>query len=428
MRPPGFLLFIIATCPVCAADITVDFDSYAAIPFAPGTPVPAEARFDGELQNDFGLTFGSTLNWVAVVDLGPGHATSGNNGIAGVNADNVVDYGAPIQVIFTYPRHPVTLQATTDFVSIRTDLLGGGPPISLRAYDLAGNLIASDSQPDSGGAALTVRAPAIHRVVFQGNGGVGLDDLTFATLKPTREIIDFEGLQGSDFVAGTAIPDPSKLTRQYANRGVLFTSAAGYAGIVNLGINHAYSGTNGISASTPTGAVTYAPEWSIDIDFVSPTNSSLPAVTDFVAVSVDRTHTDGTGQFRMEAYGVDGALRPFGVATKTDSEDSSLLSFLSSSGISKLRLFGSGATAFDDLIFNPPRVTQPILDIQRVDPGNLRVLWPATFQAYTLQFATDLAISDWNDFPESPSPDNAGHLFVPVSSDAARLFFRLTFR
>jgi hypothetical protein len=43
--------------PVSAADITVDFDAFAALPFAPGTPVPTESRFDTELLKDFGLTF-----------------------------------------------------------------------------------------------------------------------------------------------------------------------------------------------------------------------------------------------------------------------------------------------------------------------------------------------------------------------------------
>ncbi|MBN8509602.1 MAG: PEP-CTERM sorting domain-containing protein [Burkholderiales bacterium] len=88
----------------------------------------------------------------------------------------------PIDVSF-FDTANTANEAVTDFVSLRGDLWGGGSgPISLFAYDIAGNLLTSDTQPDVGGTTLVVSAAGIHRVRFIGNGSVGVDDLTFNAL------------------------------------------------------------------------------------------------------------------------------------------------------------------------------------------------------------------------------------------------------
>src|SRR5205823_3393253 len=102
--------------------------------------------------------------------------------------------------------------------------------------------------------------------------------------------------------AGAVIGDEAKLTDQFASRGVLFSSGAGYAAVVNLGDGHAYSGTNGIGGSTSGGTLSYGAGEPVIITFVSPTNRNVPAITDYVSARVDRLHTDGSGHYTVEAY------------------------------------------------------------------------------------------------------------------------------
>jgi hypothetical protein len=80
----------------------------------------------------------------------------------------------------------------TDFVSVRGDLQGEGQSITLNAFDVEGNLMASFTTTNVGGAILTVSTPGIHSVQFLGThlgthdeGGVALDDLTFNRVTPT---------------------------------------------------------------------------------------------------------------------------------------------------------------------------------------------------------------------------------------------------
>jgi hypothetical protein len=82
-------------------------------------------------------------------------------------------------VSFFDPVNPTT-KAETDFVSVRGDLRGIPGSVFLVAFDINGNQIASDTQPDSGGALLSVAAAGIHTVrMFSGTGTVAFDDLTF---------------------------------------------------------------------------------------------------------------------------------------------------------------------------------------------------------------------------------------------------------
>jgi hypothetical protein len=82
-------------------------------------------------------------------------------------------------VSFFDPANPTT-RAETDFVSVRGDLRGIPGNVFLVAFDINGNQIASDTQPDSGGPLLSVSAAGIHMLrMFSGTGTVAFDDLTF---------------------------------------------------------------------------------------------------------------------------------------------------------------------------------------------------------------------------------------------------------
>ena len=54
------------------------------------------------------------------------------------------------------------------------------------------------------------------------------------------------------------VPSAAQLTTQFQSTdGLTFSSAGGFASVVNLGAGHATSGTNGITGSRPDGTLTY---------------------------------------------------------------------------------------------------------------------------------------------------------------------------
>jgi len=170
--------------------VVIDFDGLSAMPFFDiQNPIPANARLSDAFLLTHGVRFSSGSPYVAVVDLGVGHATSGTNGIGGSTPTGALtyDHHFPIVVSFFDPSDPTQL-AVTDFVSVRGDLHGAGQSITLDTFDVNGNLIASFTTTDVGGATLSISAPGIHSVQFLGTqdqGGVALDDLTFNSVTPT---------------------------------------------------------------------------------------------------------------------------------------------------------------------------------------------------------------------------------------------------
>jgi hypothetical protein len=168
-----------------ARAILVDFEGLNSMTFYNGNPVPSSARLSTQLLETFGVRFASTDPYVAVVRLGSGHATSGINGIGG-SSNNTLSYNDPITISFFDPLNPSQM-ATTDSVSVRADLWGGGPSISLEAYDQFGAQLAAMTVPDNAGPLLSITAPGIQKVVFLPTsccGLAGLDDLTFGPLNP----------------------------------------------------------------------------------------------------------------------------------------------------------------------------------------------------------------------------------------------------
>lgn len=166
--------------PSARAD-TITFDSLSAMTAtSSGAAVPPAARLSDQLLN-LGVRFSSTSDFVAVVALGSGHATSGTNGIGGVSSSGLLSYLSPIRVTFFLPSDP-SVHAVTDFVSIRGDLRPISGTITLQAFDINGNLIGSATQQDTGGTTLSLSVAGIHSIrLTHQSGTVAFDDLSFNT-------------------------------------------------------------------------------------------------------------------------------------------------------------------------------------------------------------------------------------------------------
>jgi hypothetical protein len=181
-------LLLAATCGGAATAraeaVVIDFEAFPGMIYLSGNPIPESARLADQLASSLGVVFSSGAPYVAVVELGAGHATSGINAIGGSTPGGILTYDRQWPLVFQFvdPQSPA-MPAATDFVSVRLDLwASSGLEVDLNAYDVNGVLIASAQSFDIAGAMMSVDGPGIHRVEFLGthdNDGVGLDDLTF---------------------------------------------------------------------------------------------------------------------------------------------------------------------------------------------------------------------------------------------------------
>jgi hypothetical protein len=131
--------------------VTVDFEGFSGMSFFGGTPVPGSAQLSSQLLSSHGLLFSSDSGspFVAVVALGANHATSGVNGIGGVDRDGLLSYGTALRIEFFLPSNPA-VPAATDFFSVRGDLIANGNhPVTLEAFDVSGGLLGRMTQIDS---------------------------------------------------------------------------------------------------------------------------------------------------------------------------------------------------------------------------------------------------------------------------------------
>jgi len=157
-----------------------------AMGFLDGTPVLSDARLSSQLQLSQGVSFSSIPGYVALVNLGIGHATSGLNGIGGVNAANSLNYNSRVVITFTLPGDPST-PAITDFVSIRGDNFPAGGSATMEAFDvngvLLGSVTASDEVGTTRGLTLSLSIPNIHSIrLTQTQSDIAFDDLRFNPL------------------------------------------------------------------------------------------------------------------------------------------------------------------------------------------------------------------------------------------------------
>jgi hypothetical protein len=159
------------------AQTTVNFDSFIGMPNV-GTLVPIASRLSTELLSS-GVRFSSLSDYVAVVLLGTGHATSGTLGIGGTSASGALNYSAPVRMTFWDPANSA-VQGVTSFVQTRGDLRPIQGTITMRVFDPFGALLATVSAPDAGGTTLSYNGANIHSVEFTSTSAtVAFDDFQF---------------------------------------------------------------------------------------------------------------------------------------------------------------------------------------------------------------------------------------------------------
>jgi len=183
---------------VSAQAVTIDFEGLPAMTRITGTPIPTQVRLSDQFVSTLGVRFASGSDYVPVIILDdiPNHSPDGSNGIAGSTDTGILTYNDafPITISFWDPSNP-SVAATTDFVSIMSDLRGSSHTVSFDAFDVHGNLVDTDGGLDRGGVVYSVAGLSIHSVRFSGvntptiggSGGVGLDLLTFNSVTPIPE-------------------------------------------------------------------------------------------------------------------------------------------------------------------------------------------------------------------------------------------------
>jgi len=177
-------LAILSGQPLNAAPTVINFEQFTGMPFENPAPVPVESRLYDQLLDTAGVLFTSGSSFVSVLNMGPDHATSGVNTIAGTTPEGVLTYDRsnPVVISFFEPGD-ASSPSTVNFVSVRADLWASLQPITLNAYGLSGNLIGSATGVDVDGATLQVSVAGIHSVELLGGtgdvAGVAWDDLTF---------------------------------------------------------------------------------------------------------------------------------------------------------------------------------------------------------------------------------------------------------
>lgn len=200
MIRPGFRgaivgMFAIAAASGAHAQTTVNFDGFAGMPNSPGSLVPAASQLSTQLLSS-GVRFSSFSDYIAVVFLGAGHATSGTMGIGGTTEGGALSYSAPIRVSFWDPANSAVRGVTTS-VSIRGDQIPIAGNITMRVYDPLGALLATVTAPDGGGTTLSFIGANIHSVEITGTSAtVAFDDLVFGDVTA---------------VPDTVVPEPSSM-------------------------------------------------------------------------------------------------------------------------------------------------------------------------------------------------------------------------
>lgn len=182
MKPALFLLLGLHTATSALAQVrTVDFEAIPAMPNAVGSVVPAAARLRDQYLPSHHVQFFSTAPFIAVVSLGPNHATSGSKGAGGAAADGRLSFVQSNPIRGKFLREDGVSPMLTKFVSVRGDLIFGGGFKTIRAYALDGSLLAQATKANSDTTPVRVDAPGIHSFEILGNttADIAFDDVQF---------------------------------------------------------------------------------------------------------------------------------------------------------------------------------------------------------------------------------------------------------
>lgn len=173
--------------PPVRGDVTIDFEGFTGMANSPNAAVPVAAQVSTQFLATDGVLFESGSPFIAAVNLGVNHATSGSKGIGGVAAAGTLSYSTPIDAAFFLPGEPAT-SGVTDFVSVRGDRNGVGGVVTLQAFDVDGLLLDTNTQTDSGGPTLQISALGIHSVTFfSATANVAFDDFSFGPVRAAPE-------------------------------------------------------------------------------------------------------------------------------------------------------------------------------------------------------------------------------------------------
>lgn len=178
------LAVLALTATAQATTITFDNPPTGLVPnssFFEGSPVDADAQLTNQFEN-LGAIFTTAggADYAALIDLGVGHAVSGANGIGAVNSSGDLDYAEDLDIFLVVPG--TLTPAVTDSISISGDEIPSFGNVVFSAYDVHGNLIASDTAIDTGGNAYTLSVPGIHEFrLHSAHGDVAYDNLVFDT-------------------------------------------------------------------------------------------------------------------------------------------------------------------------------------------------------------------------------------------------------
>jgi len=164
---------------VNAASINFEEFVSTAMSNSPGSLIPISARISNQYLATDGVIFSSGNDFLAAVNLGLNHATSGIVGIGGSDGANGLTYAGEFFRANFFDPNNISTQAVTNYVEIIGDLISDGTGGTFSAYDINGVLLGSDSQTDVSGNTFVLAFEGIHSVRFTGSGTIALDDLTF---------------------------------------------------------------------------------------------------------------------------------------------------------------------------------------------------------------------------------------------------------
>ena len=181
------------------------FEELTPMSNSPAYIVPLAARLSDDYLQSNGIRFHSGSPFVAVVLHGD-NSPSGKHVVVGTSTDGRMSYLYlfPVEASFFDPTG--TTKYVVDSFSVRGDMNSLSFEVkTLEAYDVNGNLLASDTQPDFNLAPLTVTAPGIHNVrMYSQNATVAFDNFMFDTPRlPTSCPGDLNGdtvIDDADFV------------------------------------------------------------------------------------------------------------------------------------------------------------------------------------------------------------------------------------
>jgi hypothetical protein len=248
-------------------------------------------------------------------------------------------------------------------------------------------------------------------------------------IKASAQLItnDFENLPATPgFYGGTEVPAAAFLSNQLAEvSGVIFAceGTPPYVAVVTLGSGHATSGTNGIGGIFD-GGLSYGV--SIRLTFVVPTNTDLPAVTDFVSIKNDLL-TAGSGLVTMLAYGLDGTL----LATNSNIDDHAFTLSITNAGIHSILLTEeNGSVAYDDLVLDlpqlPPEDVRPLT--ASIAPA-VAISWPSnTNDVYAVEWTSRLDTNNWQTLVSSVTGNGTTNTVFDNGNASQRYYRVVTLR